>query len=142
MIEMIVVIAVGALLMSMALRGFGDVTSSMAVQNARRNFSALQARARANAIERGDLTRLHVDPDGDSVWIEAGAGRIEVLDFGEDRDVDIRSSASGITTLCMSPRGFGEIRCNSFEDGTVDLEFVQGGESVGLTILPLGQLEW
>lgn len=142
MVEMIVVVAVGAILVSMALRGFGDTTSRLAVQNARQSFAALQARARAYAVERGDLARFHTDPAGDSAWIESGGDRIDIVRFGENRNVDIQSSTTGVITLCMNPRGFGETYCNSFGSGTVDLSFVQGAETVSLTILPLGQLEW
>lgn len=142
MVEVIVVVALGAILISMALRGFGDTTSRMTVRNARQSFAALQARARAYAIERGELTRFRVDPAGDSAWVEASGGRIEVLEFAEDRNVDVTSGVSGIITLCMNPRGFGETSCNSFGNGTVDFAFVQGSETAELTILPLGQLEW
>ena len=142
MIEVIVVISVGAILLSMALRGFGEASSRMAVENARRNFSALQARARAYAIERGETTELNVDPAEDVAWVEASAGRIEVVDYDETRNVDVQSETSGVIRLCLSPRGFAETTCNSFGSGTVSLSFVQGAQVAELTILPLGQIEW
>lgn len=143
MIEMIVVIAIGSILLSMAIGGFAEATSGLAVQNARQSFSALQSRARAYAIERGTLTRLHADPAGDSAWVEeSGGDRIDFVNFDESRGVDVQSGAAGLITLCLNPRGFGETSCNSFGSGTVDISFVQGASTASVTILPLGQLEW
>lgn len=142
MVEMIVVLAVGGILLSMAIGGFGDATSGFAVRSARQSYAALQARTRAHALERGRITRFHTDPAGDSVWIEASSGTVERVDFGESRDIDVRSGTSGVITLCMNPRGFGETSCNSFGSGSVDVSFVRGSESASVTILPLGQLEW
>lgn len=142
MIEIVVTVVVAVLLLTMALRGFGDTMSRMAVDGARQSFASLQARTRTVAIERGDIARLSTDPAGDSVWITVSGNRVDLLNFMEDRGVDIRSGTSGVISLCMSPRGFAEIDCNSFQDNTVTLDFVQGAASASLTILPLGQLSW
>lgn len=135
------VVAVGAILISMALKGFGSTTSRLAVMNARESFAAIHARARSYAVERGTLARLHTDPAGDSVWVESGGARIEGIDYGESRNVDLQSATTGVITLCMNPRGFAETACNSFSS-SVSLTFVQGGEEASVTILPLGQLRW
>lgn len=143
MVEVVAVIAIGAILVSIALRGFGDATSRFATRNARQSLAAMQARTRAYAIERGDLTSLNIDPSQDRAWIESSGGDlVESVEFDDERNVDIRSETAGTITLCMNPRGFGETSCNSFENGTVTLSFVQGGQSSSLTILPLGQLNW
>lgn len=142
MLEMILVVAILAILTSVALRGFGVVVSRVATNDARRSFAAMQARARATAMETGSLARLRVDPAGDSAWVTGSSGIVERLNFAASRDVDIQSPESGIITLCMNARGFGDIRCNSFDANTVDLTFVQGGQSAGLSILPLGTLRW
>ncbi|MFP3948616.1 MAG: Tfp pilus assembly protein FimT/FimU [Longimicrobiales bacterium] len=143
MVEMIITIAVGAILLSIALRGLGGTMSSLAVDNARQSFASLQAQARTYAIERGELTRLGVDPAGDTAWVQAAGGtRVSFLDFMEERGVDVQTSTAGIITLCMNPRGFADVDCNSFGANTVDVEFRQGGQSSTITILPLGQLSW
>lgn len=142
MVEMIITITVGVILLSIAIRGFGGTMSRLAVDNARQSFAALQARTRSYAVERAEITRLNVDPAGDTAWIQASGGRVDFVDFMEDRGVDVQSSTSGVITLCMNPRGFAETDCNSFGATTVDLVFGQGGESASLTILPLGQLSW
>lgn len=142
MVEIVVTVLVATILLTIAVRGFGDTMSGMAVDGARQSFASLQSRARSVAIERGDITRLNTDPAGDSVWITVGGSRVDFLNFMEDRGVDIQSGTAGVISLCMSPRGFAEVDCNSFTDNTVTLDFVQGGESASLTILPLGQLSW
>lgn len=141
-VEIIVVIAIGAILVSMAVRGFGDASSGMTVRGARESFAGLQARTRAIAIERGELTRLRIDTSNDRVWIEAADGsRIDGIDLQQTRGVDVQSTAASPITLCMNPRGFADTTCNSFT-GAVDVEFVQGQRRVEVTILPLGQLDW
>lgn len=143
MVEMTITIVVGAILLTIASRGFGETMSGLAVDNARQSFAALQARTRTYAIERAEIARLRVDPAGDTAWIQdAGGNRVDFLDFMEDRGVDVQSSTAGIITLCMTPRGFAETDCNSFGASTVDLDFVQGVRSSTITILPLGQLSW
>lgn len=142
MVEMIVVLAIGSILVSMAIEGFGNSTSRMAVRSARQSFGALKARARAYAVERGQRVDLNIDPAGDSVWIESGGTRIDFLDYAEERDVDVRSSTAGIITLCLTPRGYAETYCNSFGNNSVALAFVQGQQSSSLIILPMGQLQW
>lgn len=140
MVEIIVVVIVGGILVSMAMRGFGATTSRIAAESARQDFSALQARTRAYAIERGETARLRTDPAGDSAWVEASAGQIDFIDF-DDRDIEVDSDETGIITLCMNPRGFADTTCNSFS-GSVTLRFTQGAQTAELTMLPLGQLRW
>jgi len=142
MLEVILVVAIAAILTSVALRGFGVVVSRVAANDARRSFAAMQARARAKALEMGAGSRLSIDPAGDSAWIAGPSGTIDRLGFATNRDVDVQSTETGIITLCLNPRGFGDIRCNSFAANTVDLDFVQGGQSASLRILPLGTLRW
>ena len=143
MVEMIIAISVGAILLTIALRGLGGTMSGLAVDNARQSFASLQAQARTYAIERGDRTILGVDPAGDTAWVEtAGGTRVSFLDFMEERGVDVETSTSGIVTLCMDPRGFANVDCNSFGGSTVDVQFIQGAQSSTITILALGQLSW
>lgn len=141
LVEVVVTLLVGVLLTSMAIRGFGNTTSKMAVSQARNAFTSLHARARAVAIERGVDAELKIDEAGDSVWVEADGNRIEHRDFAETMDVEIDSKPSGVITLCMSPRGFADVDCNSF--GTKALvRFGQGQQYEIVEILPLGQIRW
>lgn len=137
-IEMLVVVLVGAILASIAMSGYARVQSRLAVRSARDTFASLHSRARAHAVERGVAARFNVDASGDSVWISSGGTRIDGLDFRSAMGVDIRSSPSSVT-LCMTPRGYADPGCNSFTS-TVTFSFAQGAESTTLSLRTLGQL--
>lgn len=140
MVEVLIAVMIGAILTTIAIDTFGPAQSRFAAGSARQTFAALHARARAHAIERGIRTDFRVDVAGDSVWIEAGGSRVDGLDFGSARDIDLRSSSSTLR-LCMSPRGFADLSCNSFTNPVV-IEFVQGGGSRIVTLQPIGQIQY
>ncbi len=112
----------------------GSVTAWFSVNAAQESVVALQARARAHAVERGTTVDFHLDPAGDSAWVEIDGETLEVARFD---DVDLQ--ASGDITVCMSPRGIADTRCNSFS-GVETVTFESRGESSSLDILPLGKL--
>ncbi len=139
-LELVIVIAVGAILASIAMNGFSQVQSRLAVGQARSTFASLHARARAHAVERGVVARFFVDAAGDSVWITASGSWVDGLDFRDQLGIDIQSSTSSLT-LCMTPRGFADTGCNSF-NSSVTYTFAQGAESTSLILRTLGQLEY
>lgn len=140
MVEVLIAVMIGAILTTIAIDTFGPAQSRMAAGSARQTFTDLQARARAYAIERGVRTDFRVDFTGDSVWIEAGGDRVDGLDFGDARDIDLRAGVSALL-LCMSPRGFADLACNSF-GSPLNIDFVQGGASRSLTLQPIGQIQY
>ena len=77
---------------------------------------------------------FHADPAGDSAWVEIDDETLEVVRFDA---VDLQ--ASGAITVCMSPRGTADPRCNSFS-GLETVTFEARGESRSLDILPLGKI--
>ncbi|MBI4541240.1 MAG: prepilin-type N-terminal cleavage/methylation domain-containing protein [Gemmatimonadetes bacterium] len=138
LLELTIVIMVGAILATIAMNGYALVQSRLAVGGARDTFASLHSRARAYAVERGVLTRFNVDASGDSVWITSGGTRVDGLNFRSSMGVDIQSGTSSLT-LCMTPRGFADTGCNTF-GSTVDFTFAQGAESTTLSLRTLGQL--
>jgi prepilin-type N-terminal cleavage/methylation domain-containing protein len=136
--ELVIVILIGSILASIAIRSAGPVLTQTSVRSAARTFGALHARARAHAIERGSIARLRVDATQDRVSVTVGSDTIEVVDFGESQSVDIQASVPTIT-LCFNPRGFGERGCSSFDTG-VEIAFAQGAEVSEVRLWPLGQL--
>ncbi len=136
--ELVVALAVGSVLTSIAVRNAGPVLSETAVRGATQTFSGLHARARAHAVERGAIARLRVDTSRDNVTIIVASDTIEIVTFGASQDVDIQASAPTIT-LCINPRGFGERGCSSFES-SVSISFVQGEKASEVRLWPLGQL--
>ena len=138
-IEVVVVILVGAILLSIAWNSLGGVQSQYAVRSARDTFLAWHARTRAHAIERGVLTRLSIDPGGDSIWIHTGTETIDRMDFNRTMGIDIRTRGGSLVRLCMNARGFGEMDCNSFSN-IEEVVFAQQTEMLSVQILPLGQV--
>lgn len=136
-IEVAMVLMIAAALLDMALSAAAPVSNRLSVSSSRSALVALHARARAHAVERGVMTRLHVDPEGDSAWVSDAGERIETVDFYETWGVDLIAAAP--IELCMSPRGHADRDCNSF-GSTVDVEFSRGGLSAVVMIRPLGQL--
>jgi len=139
-IEVIVVLVIGGILMSFAVKAFGSTASHTSARQARNVFNGMAARARAQAIESGRSTVLIADARGDSVLILANGRIVENVRFGEEMGVDIRATQD-VTLLCMNPRGYADQDCNSFSS-TVKMSFVRGNQSMSLEILPLGQIRW
>jgi len=137
-LELVVVIMVGAVLTTIAIRSLGGVQSRMSVRQARNVFASMHARARAQAVEFGENVLLEVDTGGDSIWVTRAGTVLEVIRFQNEMGVDITGSASTYT-VCMNSRGFATESCNSFNTA-VTLGFAQGGETASLQILPLGQV--
>jgi prepilin-type N-terminal cleavage/methylation domain-containing protein len=136
-LELVIVIMVGALLTGIAFRGFSGVQGRMAARQARQSLASLHARTRANAIEMGTTVQLNIDRGGDSAWVQRGSTRVETIHFRGELDVDIQGS--GTVRLCMNPRGFAETACNSFTS-TETIVFAAGGDTAGVQIRTLGQL--
>lgn len=139
LIEMVIVVVIGAILTSMALNSFSGVQGRASVRQARGTFASLHARTRASAIEFGETTRLIVDMDNDSVAIRRGTTSIEKVRFDEALGVDILGT--GTLTLCMNPRGFAETACNSFST-TQTVTFQAGTDTAQVQIRTLGQLTY
>lgn len=138
-IELAVVIIIASVILTTTVRSFGSVGDRRSVRAAQATFESMHSRARAHAIERGTVVELHIDGSGDSVWIQAGTEQLEVVNFSDALEVDLRGYPSDDVTLCMSPRGFAKESCNSFTSLGAAF-FVAGDELLWAAFLPLGQL--
>ena len=138
-IELTIVLMVGSILTSIAITSFNGVSGRYAVGGARQSFMSMHARARAQAIEYGQTVRLNVDPGDDSVWLSRGNEILELLDFGEVFNVDVRTSTDANLWVCMSPRGFADTGCNNFSS-TVTVDFLLPSDTASVSILTLGQM--
>jgi len=134
-----VVLLVGGILTSIALSGFGRARGAYAVRGARNTMSALHARARAQAIERGTRVILFVDPGADSVSVTRGGTVLETIRFANEMQVDIRTSTGTAVRLCMNARGYADESCNSFTT-PVSISFWHNADSASVRLLTLGQL--
>jgi len=139
-IEMLVVVTLGTIMTSMAIKGFGMISNQFAAREARGVFQSMVARTRAQAIESGMPTILIADAQGDSVMILANGRVVENVRFGEELGVDIQTTQR-LTRICMTPRGFANPDCNSFSS-PIKMAFVRGPKSKTVEILSLGQVRW
>jgi prepilin-type N-terminal cleavage/methylation domain-containing protein len=139
-VELIIAIIIGGILTSMAIKGFGLVSDQVSAREARHIFQGMVARTRAQAIESGLRTILIADAQGDSVLIVGNGSIVEKVRFGEEMGVDIQSE-NRMTRICMTPRGFANPDCNSF-NSTIKMAFVRGTMHQSIEILPLGQIRW
>ena len=141
MIELLIVLMIGAVLLSMSVGRISDGRGTLSAVAARQAYLALHSRTRAQAIEFGSTARLIVDVRGDSAWIVQGGNTVETYDFAADH-VDVQSSATGpLVQMCMVARGYSEPRCNSFSE-SVTLMFVTPQSSQSIVLLPMGQVRW
>ena len=130
---------VGSGLTSIAITSFNGVSGRFATKGARQAFMAMNARARAQAVEYGRTVRLNLDPGGDSVWLSRGNEVLEILDFHEEFGVDIRTSTNSDLRVCMNARGFADTRCNNFAS-PVTVTFLLASDTASVRVLSFGQM--
>ena len=138
-IELVVVLLVGSVLTSIAITNFNGVSGRFAVKGAQQTLMSMHACARVQAVEYGQTVWLHVDPAEDSVWLSRGSEILDVRDFGEEFNVDIRTSIDSEVRVCMNPRGFADTGCNSFTS-PVTVTFLLMSDVASVLILTLGQM--
>lgn len=139
-VELVIVLVIGSILTSIALASYSNARGHFAVRGARNAFVSLQARARAQAIEEGEVTWLVADVSGDSAYLSRNDTVLERIHFDDEFHVDLQSS-TGNLRLCMTPRGVADTSCNSFSSAAT-LQFWQNADSCSVQVLPLGQLRW
>ena len=138
-IELVVVLMVGSVLTSIAITEFNGVSGRFAVKGARQTLMSMHARARMQAVEMGQTVKLNIDPVGDSIWLSRGAVVLDVVDFGEEFNLDVQTSSDAEIQVCMNPRGFADTGCNNF-NAPVTVTFVLTSDTSSVRILPLGQM--
>ena len=139
LIEVATAIMVGGILLSFAVTAFGSVRSRYAVREASNAFTALHARARAQAIEYAQLVELNVAVEGDSIWIERNDTTLEKLRFAEEFGVRMTRPEASFR-LCFNSRGYGDLDCGSLsvDAGAVTVVFENGADADSLEVLPTG----
>lgn len=140
-LEVVIVLAIGALVAGIAVANFGDVQARIGVRSAQSNFLSMHGQTRALAVERGRAIRLRVDPTSGMVSIEEGCGDggvvIESRSFAAVHAVTLETGG-GPLWVCMTPRGYADINANSFSQ-EARVNFVRGDRASTVVLLPLGQ---
>ena len=138
MVELAIVLIIGAILIGFALPQIQRGVHMRDVRGARDGVQLMAARARARAMERARTVEFHLDVDGGrSVLVEAG-DTLEVYDFGHELGVTASSTVSDVV-LCYTSRGFANARCST-TIGQLDVSFERSGFEAGLEIWQLGQM--
>ncbi|HUG00704.1 MAG TPA: type II secretion system protein [Longimicrobiales bacterium] len=136
-VELLIVMIVGSVLATIVSQSLGAYMRRRALDDSRAAVFHMAARARALGIDRGMAT-LDIDPARDTVTLVQGGDTLEVLDIAADYGADLIGDAA--ISICYSSRGYALSACTSFgANQTLELEFQ--GETVGLVVRPLGQLE-
>lgn len=140
MVEMVVAIVVAGILVAIAMPAFAGARSQLAVRDARQVYASLHGRARAHAVEFGEMVEVHVDTSADSMWIERDGETMEGMNVRSVMGVDIQGTSTRYT-LCLNSRGYGDPACTSF-GSAVTISFVAQEETASVEVLPLGQVSY
>jgi prepilin-type N-terminal cleavage/methylation domain-containing protein len=137
LIELTVSIVIAGILLDVAVRTTTPVQDSLSENSGVGVVTSLHAQARAQAVARGTMVRLIVDPATDMVTVSEGSETIETVDLRETRGIDILGSSQ--IRVCMTPRGFADTDCNSFESA-VTVGLSRGESTSEVKLRPMGQI--
>ncbi|MBI4544081.1 MAG: hypothetical protein HY703_02670 [Gemmatimonadetes bacterium] len=141
MIELLLVLMIGAVLTSMASPRVGHLQAVRALVNAQNSAIFLAARARAVAVERGKTARLEVDPLGDRAWIVVlPSDTVSLVDYRDEFAADVFTTTGTTLTVCYTPRGFALPSCTS-PNLPAFVGFSRGRDTLRVRVRPLGQVE-
>jgi prepilin-type N-terminal cleavage/methylation domain-containing protein len=148
LLEMIVVIAIGGILASIAILAFSTVHGRLAARSAQSNFLSMHAQARAFAVERGVPVRFVMDAGEDELRVEIVQGGdteiLNQLDLQSEFAVGLTLRAGSTTTpavVCFTPRGIAEPGCGTVTQLTT-VRLQRGTRADGIReveLLPFGQ---
>ncbi len=147
LVELLLVIIIGAILLMMAIPSFTRVTAGQNARNARDQLVWMSARARSRAIERGQVFLLEVHPGTERAWIvrrntgtALASDTLEKVDFAAEKSVQITGISTQLT-VCYNPRGYA-FGCSANSPSTnQNVIFSHAGKSATAVVKPLGQIE-
>jgi prepilin-type N-terminal cleavage/methylation domain-containing protein len=140
LIEVLIVIMIGAVLTSIALPAFGNLQARRGAMNARDALIMLAVRARAVAIERGVVVTMVVDPEDDSVLLTLPDGTtVEQMRFNLDFSANLSTVSGEPVVVCYSPRGYALQSCTTVA-ANEEVSFERAGATAVALIRPLGQV--
>lgn len=140
-VELLFVMLIAGVLGALSIPQFSKYMSRRNVINASDAFRLSAARARAAAVERGDVVVLLVRPGQDSVLVMSAdeTDTLEVLDFRAGETVVDLVAASALV-ICYVPRGYAHPGCGS-PALPQDVKFIGARDTVLVKINGVGQVE-
>jgi prepilin-type N-terminal cleavage/methylation domain-containing protein len=143
LVELVMVIVVGAILVGLVVNGASAYVSRKRVSNARDAFVYLAMRARSAAIERGRNVSLHLSEAQGRITVNEGCSasgaELERLHLENEFHAKVEAAKDPIT-VCYSPRGFAIEGQTTISAPTV-VSFVIGKDTARARVAPLGQVE-
>lgn len=141
-IELVMVMVIGAILLSMVVTGLSGYISRKRVSNARDAFVYLAMRARAAAIERGRNVSVHLSASEGLVMVHEGCSpggaELERLALADEFFAIVHASPNPLK-VCYSPRGFAIDSHTNISAPTI-ISFVIGKDTARAMVAPLGQV--
>ena len=147
LVELLFVILIGGILMSFGLPAFREYASRREVINARHAFMMAASRARAAAVERGDVVVLMTRIYRDSVFVMSDdwTDTLEMIDYrnGEIRADILLEGTPAPFRICFVPRGFVHPSCQDGEYLPTRIGFTNwnGADTTWAVINAVGQVE-
>ena len=132
--------------MTFAIPSFTRLMNDRNAQNARDALVWMANRARARAVERGNVQLFEISPARNAAWIvrrngTTAADTLQVVRFGTEHKATITTSTANTITVCFSPRGYA-FRCTANSPAAnVEATLTHAGKSARARIKPLGQVE-
>lgn len=130
-LELLVVLAIGAIVLSLTLPSARRLKDGWAVTAAREAVVGMVERTRTEALESGGAA-LTLDPVGDSLWVVTGDGSVVSLDLVADFDVDLEPGDRPVE-LAFGPLGIGLLTSRT-------LRLTRGGARRSLTVSSYGRV--
>ncbi|MFP4623118.1 MAG: type IV pilin protein [Gemmatimonadota bacterium] len=152
-IELLIVVLVGSLLAGIAVPRFKGYIDRRNAMNARSALVMSAARARAAAVERGEVVVMMIRIYRDSIFVMAGeqvgsASWTDTLEVTGFHDGDIRGDllidgTPAPLKICYLPQGYAHPSCEhgSYLPVDVDIVSANGGDTVSARITPVGHVE-
>lgn len=141
LVELVFVLLIAGILAAIAIPRSAEYLQQRALVNARNAVATMASRARASAIQRGDIVKLRVSPDTERVTVLSfdESETLETLDLATG-DIQADLSASSSLTVCYVAGGFADPGCSAGIPDTVRVSNTHG--SLSLVINAGGQVKW
>jgi prepilin-type N-terminal cleavage/methylation domain-containing protein len=144
LLEIMIALAMVAVVYAIALPAIGRTRVSASVHNARHALVSSISLTRATAIRFGRTAVLRLDSDHDRIWVEAdttmeATGEVVTLghfNFAEELNVDLSSNRS---SLCFNGRGIGTTSAQCTRRGGV-IALALGGKAEVVYVSPTGRV--
>jgi prepilin-type N-terminal cleavage/methylation domain-containing protein len=149
LVELAIVISIAGILTSMAVPAFAGARASRTARNARDVLVWSAQQARTTAVKTGSVQLLQIDPATHRAWVvkrnpSSAADTTLRVDFRSQYESRLSSAATGVITVCFSPRGHAfkwGSSCSTAPSNGVDVVFTHANRSATARLKPLGQVE-